>query len=124
MLQNHIKIYVHSSYGLKRRTLQRIAIELENLENFTLKYKIDDSWVSGIEEFLLKTGLASKEDLEALKTTAKNIIDVEFKKHEGLALAIDSGLNMDPSYMTVLYGPYVIDDFMKDKVLEPEWITQ
>jgi hypothetical protein len=110
--------FIRISVNLKK------AIELDSLETFSVKYNVPDEWITGACDYLMENGLAIRSELDALKETTHNEMVVEFKKHDGVQQQIDSGLKVDPSYMTVSYGPYVVDDYMKDKELTPEMVAQ
>jgi hypothetical protein len=110
--------FIRISVNLKK------AIELDNLETFSVKYNVPDEWVTGACDYLMENGFATRSELDALKETTHNEMMVEFKKHDGIQQQIDTGLKVDPSFMTVSYGPYVVDDYMKGKELTPEMIAQ
>ncbi len=110
--------FIKISVNLKK------AIELDSLETFSVKYNVPDEWIDGACDYLMENGLAIKSELDALKETTHNEMVIEFKKHDGIQQQIDTGLQVDPSFMTVSYGPYVVDDYMKDKTLTPEMVAQ
>jgi hypothetical protein len=100
------------------------ALDLDILNSLSLTYEVPEEWIQGCEDYLLTEGLATKLDLEALKETVGNKLLVDFKKQENLEEKINSGLVIDPSTMTVSYGPFVVDDYMKDKTLTEEMIVK
>jgi ABC-type uncharacterized transport system involved in gliding motility auxiliary subunit len=105
-------------------SLKLKAIDIDTLESFSLKYLVPDEWIAGIDQYLLENGLAIQSELDALKETTGNELVVEFKQHDNLHAEIDQGLVVDPAYMTVSYGPYVVDDYMKGKTLTPEMVEK
>ena len=107
---------------IKIKFFLKKALDLDTLETFSIKLLVSNEWITEIGKYLMENGLAIQSEIVALKETSGNEIEIEFKKHPGIQEEISRNFKVDPSYMTVSYGPYVVDDYMKDKELTPEMI--